>query len=103
MNPPVPFSPTIETQAEDEPEVIRELNETLADIMETTAADMDHAVRAVHAKSHGVIEAELEVLGDLMPELAQGMFARPGKHPALIRISTNPGDILDDRDRKSVV
>lgn len=96
MRPPVPYSPSVETPAGTEAEVIRSLNDTLAEIMDTTSADMGHAVRAVHAKSHGLIEGVLEVPDGLPPELAQGLFARPGTHPALIRISTNPGDILDD-------
>jgi hypothetical protein len=29
--------------------------------------------------------------------LAQGLFARPGKYEALVRLSTIPGDILDDK------
>ena len=96
MMSPVPYSPTVETRVEDEQQVIADLAATLTDIIDTVAADEGHAVRSVHAKSHGLIEAELDVLPDLPVELAQGLFATPGTHPALIRISTNPGDILDD-------
>ncbi|WP_136686139.1 catalase family protein [Falsirhodobacter xinxiangensis] len=96
MQAPIPYSPSVETVAPDEAETIRELVETLRGIMEVTAADYGHAVRSVHAKSHGIIKGELEVLADLPPELAQGMFARPGRHSAILRISTNPGDILHD-------
>ncbi|MBE7247654.1 MAG: catalase family protein, partial [Actinomycetospora chiangmaiensis] len=38
----------------------------------------------------------LTVLPDLSPSLAQGIFARPGTHDVVLRLSTNPGDILDD-------
>jgi len=53
--------------------------------METTAEDMDHAIRSVHAKSHGFIAATLTVPPGLAPELGQGLFARPGDHPAILR------------------
>lgn len=54
--------------------------------METTSEHYGHAVRSVHAKSHGILEAELTVLPDLPPELAQGMFAVPGVYQAVLRI-----------------
>ena len=55
-----------------------------------------HATRSVHAKSHGLIRADLTVYDNLAPELAQGLFARPASYPAIVRFSTNPGDILAD-------
>ena len=38
-----------------------------------------------------------EVLADLPAPYAQGVFARPGTHPMVMRFSTTPGDALDDR------
>ena len=38
----------------------------------------------------------LTVRDGLPAELAQGLLARPGEHPVIMRFSTNPGDILDD-------
>ncbi|WP_435170384.1 catalase family protein [Falsirhodobacter sp. 1013] len=96
MQPPIYYTPDIEQIPDDEAETIAGLNAVLKDILDTTSADYGHAVRAVHAKSHGLIEAELEVRADLPSELAQGLFANPGRHPAVLRISTNPGDILAD-------
>ena len=65
-------------------------------ILETTWQDYGHSVRSVHAKSHGLLQGELRVVDGLPDTLAQGMFARPGTYPVVLRISTNPGDILDD-------
>lgn len=96
MQPPIPYTPDVEHIPDDEADTIAGLNAVLKDILDTTSADYGHAVRAVHAKSHGLMEAELEVLPGLPPELAQGLFATPGVHPAVLRISTNPGDILSD-------
>jgi hypothetical protein len=46
--------------------------------------------------SHGILEGYLEVDENLPSELAQGMFAKPGRYPVVMRLSTIPGDILDD-------
>lgn len=97
MKQPLPYSADLETVPDDEARTVKELQETLAQILQTTAVDYGHAVRAVHAKSHGLLEAEFEILPDLPPAYAQGLFGRPGRHPAVIRISTNPGDLLPDR------
>lgn len=81
MQHPIPYSPSVETIGPDEDDTIRELVDTLRGIMEKTSGEYGHAVRSV-AKSHGIIEGELEVLPNLPPELAQGMFARPGRDPS---------------------
>ena len=93
---PVPYSDDVESFLEDEAGTVAELNQSFDHILETTNADYGHAVRAVHAKGHAVLEGTLTVVGDLPRELAQGLFAAPGEHRAYARISTNPGDILDD-------
>ena len=94
---PVRYDPSLEHVALDEAETREALTATMRSIAETTFRDYGHAVRSVHAKSHALLEGELTVLDGLPPELAQGMFARPVSYPVVMRISTNPGDILDDR------
>ncbi|WP_265501633.1 catalase family protein [Paracoccus beibuensis] len=96
MDRPVRYSPDLEHLAEDEAETIDDLNRTLDQILSTVAEDEGHAYRSVHAKSHGLLEATVTVPPDLPPEFAQGIFARPGRHDAIMRLSTNPGDLLDD-------
>ncbi|WP_242138406.1 MULTISPECIES: catalase family protein [unclassified Sphingomonas] len=93
---PIRYSPAVETVQPDETETVAGLNEAFDIILERTAEDYGHAVRSVHAKSHGLLEGELEIDGNLPPELAQGLFASPGKHKVLLRMSTNAGDILPD-------
>ena len=95
MKTPVRYDPSVETVAPDEAETIASLNENFQEILDTTSKDYGHAVRAVHAKAHGIARGTLTV-GDLPPQLAQGIFAAPGTYEAVIRISTNAGDILDD-------
>ena len=46
------------------------------------------AVRGAHAKALGVAKAEVEILGDLPTPYAQGIYATPGLHGALIRFSS---------------
>ena len=93
---PVRYRPDVEDIHPDEPEIARELAKTMLSVSEKTYADTGHAIRSVHAKSHGLIGASVEVLDDLPPELAQGIFAEPTRYEAVIRLSTTPGDILHD-------
>lgn len=93
---PVPWTPDCERLEEDEAHTAHELALTLRRIAETVARDEGHAYRAVHAKGHGLLHGVVQVPA-LPPVLAQGAFAQPGEHPAIARLSTTPGDLLDDR------
>ena len=97
MKPPVPFTPDVETPMEDEAETVDGPKYTLTDIIDITHGNSGHAIRSVHAKSHGIIEGTLDIMPNLPAELAQGLFAHPGQHKAVLRLSTNPGDILHDK------
>jgi len=93
---PVRYTADVETLEADEAETSRKIAETMISICETTYENSGHAIRAVHAKSHGLLAASFEVLEDLPPELAQGLFAKPGRYEAVVRLSTTPGDLLHD-------
>ena len=93
---PVLYSSAVEHVQPDEQETIGQLEEQFDLVQSVTHKDYGHGVRAVHAKAHGIARGRLTVKGDLPPELAQGLFATPGEYEAIIRISTQPGDILDD-------
>ncbi|MDO6412794.1 catalase family protein [Sphingomonas sp. BIUV-7] len=93
---PVRYAPSVETIEPDEAEAIKGLKQTFQTILDTTSKDYGHAVRGVHAKSHGIVRGTLTILDTLPIELAQGLFAQPGRYEAVLRISTAPGDILDD-------
>jgi len=81
----------------DEAQLAADLVEVLQSIQQQTLEDEGHGLRAVHAKSHGLLAATLQVDDGLAPELAQGLFARPGRYDAVLRLSTTPGDLLSDR------
>jgi len=95
-NSPQLYSPELDLPEKDERETAEAISAKMHEISDKTFADGRHAIRAVHAKSHGLLDAEFEVLGNLPGPLAQGLFATPARYPAVMRFSTIPGDILDD-------
>ena len=52
-----------------------------------TTEGTGRAVRDAHAKGYGLVRAEVEILDRLPAEYAQGIYAKPGTHDALIRFS----------------
>lgn len=92
----VRYSPDVEDIKPDEGETIKHLEEQFNQIQQTTADDYKRGVRAVHAKAHAIAKGKLTVMDGLPVELAQGIFTQGGSYEAIIRISTNAGDILDD-------
>ncbi len=93
---PLKFHSGIEQPEADEAATADALVTTLRSISETTYKDGGHALRSVHAKSHTLLKGEIEILSGLPPVLAQGLFATPATYPVVMRVSTIPGDILDD-------
>ena len=93
---PVRFSPAVEIVSDGEAASIDGLRDTLHTINEITLKDGGHPLRSVHAKSHALLSGEMEILSNLPETFAQGLFAKPGKHLVVLRISTIPGDILPD-------
>ncbi len=93
---PQAYRDDLETVEKDEPETASALAETMLSISHKTYRDGGHAIRSVHAKSHGLLEGEFRVMDGLPPELAQGLFAKPASYKAFVRLSTTPGDILHD-------
>jgi hypothetical protein len=80
-------------------------DEDLQTILETTVRYIEdsvkvegigQAVRDAHAKGYGLARGEVEILADLPAEYAQGIYARPGRHEALIRFSNGSPHIGAD-------
>ncbi len=92
----VPYSDSLERPKPDEEKTFDELAATMGRLSALMFDRYRHATRSVHAKSHGLLRADLTVHPNLPPELAQGLFARPATVPAIVRFSTNPGDVLAD-------
>lgn len=93
---PLPWDPAIERPELGEEQLAATLRSMFRDIQETTLRHYGHAMRGIHTKSHGLLEGEFEVYDGLPSELAQGLFAKPGSYPAVMRLSINRGDVIDD-------
>jgi hypothetical protein len=61
------------------------------------------ALRGVHAKSFGVVKAEVEILTDVPAPYAQGIYTKPGHHGALIRFSSASNHLGPDAQLGSVL
>lgn len=92
----VRYTDAVEVAQPDEARDSAEVLELFDKLRALTFEKHRHAVRDAHAKSHGILRGTLTVAGGLAPELAQGLFARPGEYPVIARVSTAPGDILAD-------
>src|SRR5215470_2721042 len=46
------------------------------------------ALRGAHAKTYGVVKAEVQILRNVPPAYAQGIYRTPRRHDALIRFSS---------------
>lgn len=93
---PLPYSPAFEFPEKDEEKTIAELDQTMLEMSTTMAEHTGHAMRSVHAKSHGLLFGMLHVLPGLPEQLAQGIFGRPGDYRAIMRISAPPAEELPD-------
>ena len=86
----VRYSPEIETF---DPK-LSELMPRIIDFWETKVRESPktegtgRAVRGAHAKTFGVARAEVEILNDVPAPYAQGIYARPGCHDAVVRFSS---------------
>lgn len=93
---PLKYDRSFEKFEPGEEETIQALIGTMQKINDTTSKNYGHAVRSSFAKSFALLHAELQVLPNLPSELAQGLFEKEARYPAIIRMSTAPGDVLPD-------
>lgn len=94
---PVLYTPDVERVPPDEPQTIAMIGEMMARMADAVREKHGEAMRATHAKATGLVTGTLEVLDGLPPELAQGLFARPGRYDALVRYSQGPSNPVTDR------
>src|SRR6516165_5101391 len=101
----VRYSPEIETIDPN----IDELTAQIIDFWEKTVRESParegtgRAVRGAHAKALGVVKAEVEIHADVAAPYAQGVYARPGRHDALIRFSMANNHLGPDAHLGSVL
>jgi hypothetical protein len=61
-----------------------------------TAEGTGQAVRSAHAKGYALVRGQVDILDRLPSEYAQGIYATPGRHDALIRFSNGSGHLGTD-------
>ncbi len=93
---PIRYHDDVEVPVENEAEISQRIVERMAATQAENADRHRHAHRDAHAKSHAIITGQLTVHDDLPHELAQGIFATPGTHEVVARLSSAPGDIHSD-------
>ena len=94
---PLRYSPDIEQPDADEQHTIDGIIKGMTEQSQAVEKREHHAVRASHAKSSALVTGTLEVLADLPAELAQGLFAKPGRYSVAVRFAQGPGETLGDR------
>ena len=94
---PLRYRPDVEQPDPDEQETIDGIIKGMTQQSEVVEDREGRAARASHAKSSACAVGTLTVAPDLPPELAQGLFARPGTHPVAVRFAQGPGEHLGDR------
>lgn len=93
----VRYHPDVEQIEPGEEEVFEKIIAVMRRGNKAASARHGRALRASHAKAHGLVRGELQVLEGLPPELRQGIFAASRSFPTVVRLSHVPGEILDDR------
>ncbi len=92
----VHYGPSVETIAPDEDQTIEAIIASMTHESQITNERYHHAIRASHAKSHGLLKGELIVLSGLPEPLRQGLFAHDGSYPVAVRMAVGPGELLSD-------
>lgn len=93
---PLPYNDDLEVVAPDEDVTIAAIVASMAKANTAVYDKHRHGLRDAHAKSHGVLRAEFEVLADLPEAYRQGVFAHPKSYSVIVRFSTAPGDLRSD-------
>ena len=108
MSQPVPqyvaYSDSLESTSDAEAathaRIVDVMEQGMANVKQTH--QLPQSVRISHAKAHALLTGELVVDNQLPSELAQGLFAQPGSHPVIVRLSAAPGEPTDDSKLRTV-
>ena len=86
----VRYSPEIETLDPDLDKLLDQIIEFWENKVRNSPVEEGSgcATRGAHAKSYGVVRAEVQILNNVPAPYAQGIYATPGRHDALIRFSS---------------
>ncbi len=95
----VRYSPDVE---QIEPDFDRSLQAVLDDMKQHMRSSLKTegiglVVRNAHAKGYGLARGEFEILSGIPSEYAQGIYAKPGRHEAMVRFSNGTNHVGGDR------
>jgi hypothetical protein len=95
----VRYSPDVE---QIEPDFDRSLQTVLDDMKQHMRGSLKTegiglVVRNAHAKGYGLARGEFEILSGMPSEYAQGIYAKPGRHEAMVRFSNGTNHVGGDR------
>src|SRR5262252_7655207 len=95
----VRYTPGVER---DDPDFQKSLDQVLEQMKRHMRASfkaegIGRVVRDAHAKGYGIARGEVEILSGLPAPYAQGIYARPGRHEALVRSSNGTSHTGADR------
>lgn len=97
MNPPLPYSPDIETIDPGEPALFDRIAAVMRAGGRAARDGAGPGGRLSHVTTIAGLKGELLILPNLPPELAQGLFVPGRRYPVVARLSHLPGEDLDDR------
>ena len=95
----VRYGPDVEQM---EPDFERTLHAVLDDIKQHMRGSLKTegiglVVRNAHAKGYGLARGEFEILSGMPNEYSQGIYAKPGRHEAMVRFSNGTNHVGGDR------
>jgi polyhydroxyalkanoate synthesis regulator phasin len=90
------YSDDVESVPSTEQDDIRQVVESIEQILQTGREKRGKALPDVHAKGHGCAKGQFKVLPNLPEELAQGLFRRPKTYDAVVRFSSGSGQLNPD-------
>ena len=95
----VRYSPDVEQV---EPDFERTLQAVLDDMKQhmrgsLKAEGIGLVVRNAHAKGYGLARGEFEILSGMPSQYAQGIYAKPGRHEAMVRFSNGTSHVGGDQ------
>ena len=95
----IKYSYEVEEIPENFDEYITTINNDIREYIKNTPnlSRATHHTRDAHANGYAVLKAEVEILDNLPEELAQGIYAKPGKHQAVVRFSNGSSRVLPDK------
>lgn len=95
----VRYSPHVERE---EPDFEQTLQQVLDDMKEHMHGSLKTegiglVVRNAHAKGYGLARGEFEILSGMPNEYSQGIYAKPGRHEAMVRFSNGTNHVGSDQ------